>query len=144
MYCTNCRKADHNDADCWSTRAGLGLGAEARRNTPTPEGRELGRHMVRLYEPAIAEIAAEGEPDERCSTCALRLGTLPNGCPTTLMDLMKCAIEGEVAFMCHDRRRDGQVCHGYFAMRYAHDGKKVATMPWKFSDEYTAEDDEKA
>jgi hypothetical protein len=104
-----------------------------KRNTPTDLGRELGRNLVRLYEPAIAELAAQGEPDERCSTCALRAGTLPNGCETTLADLLKCAMEGEVVFACHDRRRKGEACHGYFAMRYAHDGKKVATVPWDFS-----------
>lgn len=106
-------------------------------NRPTPLGQELGRHLVRLYEPAIAELVAQGEPDERCSTCALRAGTLPNGCEETLADLLKCAMEGEVSFMCHDRRRKDETCHGYFAMRYAHDGKKVATVPWEFSADHS-------
>ena len=106
------------------------------RNLPTDEGKEMGQHLARLYEPVIADLAADGEPDERCSTCALRAGSLPNGCVSTLMDLLKCAMEGDTDFMCHDHKRKGEVCHGYFAMRYAHDGKRVAQMPWKFSDEY--------
>jgi hypothetical protein len=114
----------------------------ATKNVPTPEGQALGKELVRLYEPSIAELEKEGEPDERCATCALRAGTYPNGCVTTLMDLFKCAMEGEVPFMCHDKRRKGEVCHGYFAMRYAHDGKRIATMPWKFSDEYSEQDSE--
>ena len=115
-----------------------------RRNMPTPDGMELGRHLVRLYEPAVLELAAMGVPDKRCSTCALRAGTPPNGCPTTLMDLLKCAMEGDTVFECHDHGRKGELCHGFLAMRVAHDGKKVATMPWKFSDEYTVADDEAA
>ena len=102
-------------------------------NRPTDAGRALGAQLVRLYEPVIAEIAAMGEPDERCATCALRPGTLPNGCETTLMDVLKCAMEGEVDFMCHDHHRKGLQCHGYFAMRFAHGGEKVVTMPWPFS-----------
>jgi hypothetical protein len=110
-----------------------GLG-RLRRNLPTPGGRECGANMVRMTEPAIAELAAAGELDERCSTCAFRLGTLPNGCVETVMDAMKCGMEGK-PFYCHDRRRKGDTCHGWFAMRYALDGKSTE-VPWKYSDEY--------
>lgn len=101
------------------------------KNLPTPEGQEAGAHMVRMAEPAIAEMEAHGFPDERCSTCAFRLGTLPNGCPGTVMDAMKCGMEGE-PFYCHDRRRLGEKCHGWLAMRLALDGKTKA-MPWPFT-----------
>jgi hypothetical protein len=105
------------------------------KNVPTPEGREAGVHLARMTEPAIQRLAAEGEPDERCSTCAFRAGTLPNGCPGTVMDAIKCGLEGE-PFYCHDRRRAGQTCHGWFAMRYALDGKTTKTgWPFSFSDE---------
>jgi hypothetical protein len=103
------------------------------RNMPTPEGREIGANMVRLTEPAVAELAAQGEADERCATCAFRLGTFPNGCPETVMDAMKCGMEGE-PFYCHDKHRIGDTCHGWFAMRYALNGKSTRA-PWPFSHE---------
>ena len=84
---------------------------EAReRNRVTPEGRALGENMVRLTEPAIARLADEGEPDERCKSCAFRLGTVPNGCPQTQLDALKAVIE-DVPFMCHQANRAGWPCH---------------------------------
>lgn len=90
---------------------------EAReRNRVTPEGRALGESMVRITEPAIARLADEGEPDERCKSCAFRLGTVPNGCPQTQLDALKAVIE-DVPFMCHQADRAGWPCHGWFAAR---------------------------
>ena len=108
--------------------------AELKRNLPTPEGRKGGAMMVRLTEPAIAELIAQGEADERCPTCAFRLGTLPNGCVETVMDAMKCGMEGE-PFYCHDKHKAGEICHGWFAMRFALDGR-TTKVPWKYSSEY--------
>lgn len=104
-----------------------------RRNLPTPEGREGGANMVRMTEPAIAALVAQGEPDERCPTCAFRLGTLPNGCTETVLDAMKCGLEGE-PFYCHDKHHEGKTCHGWFAMRYALRGATVK-VPWPFTHE---------
>lgn len=105
-------------------------------NRPCAIGRLAGANIARMTEPAIAELAAQGEPDERCSTCAFKAGTLPNGCLETVADAMKCGIEGE-PFYCHDSRRKGETCHGWFAMRYALDGKS-GSVPWKFSHEDAA------
>lgn len=107
-------------------------------NRPSPLGRELGAELVRLYEPEIARLAAAGVPDERCASCALRLGTWPNGCETSLMDAIKCAFEG-VPFLCHENGRmvDGvrPECHGWRAMVPKDGG--VREMPWSWSYEET-------
>lgn len=131
------RRADESDrrapgCGCGSNADGEGAGV--KRNLPTPEGRDVGLNMARMTEPAIADLAAQGEADERCATCAFRAGTLPNGCAETVMDAIKCGMEGE-PFYCHDKRRAGQTCHGWFAMRYALDGRRT-TVPWKFSHEH--------
>jgi hypothetical protein len=81
----------------------------------TPEGKMIGALMVRLAEAEIARLAIEGEPDERCASCAFRLGTVPNGCPQTQMDVSKAVAE-KVPFMCHAVKQIGtKVCHGWFA-----------------------------
>lgn len=102
--------------------------------------------MLRLFEPEIAKVASEGFPDERCSTCAFRRGTLPNGSPTTQMDVLKCIME-QVPFHCHEAHRKGELCHGWFAATYAEikAGAPPKLVNWKFSDEYTgAEEEQKA
>lgn len=102
----------------------------------TPEGQALGRELVRLILPVLIRLRSEGEADTRCQSCALRRGTVPNGCPQTVMDLLKCLMEG-VPFSCHvTRTPDGErnICHGYFAARVALGGK-TQTAPWPFSTE---------
>lgn len=37
---------------------------------------------------------------ERCKSCAFRAGTLPNGCPDTVWDALKCVVEMR-DFSCH-------------------------------------------
>lgn len=106
----------------------------------TPQGKALGAQMVRITEPTIASLAAEGEADERCKSCAFRLGTVPNGCPQTQADALKCVIEG-VPFNCHQADRAGQSCHGWFAARVALRRAEqargtpmpVVSCPWEFS-----------
>lgn len=103
----------------------------------TPLGKEYGENLVRLIEPEIAKLAADGEPDERCTTCALRTGTVPNGCIQTLADLTKCIFERET-FYCHQHKdRDGnptKVCHGWFAAVATTKARPVK-MPWQYSHE---------
>lgn len=108
-------------------------------NRVTPEGRAAGFQLVRLTEPSIAELVREGEPDERCKSCAFRLGTVPNGCLQTQLDALKCVVEDKL-FMCHQADRAGRACHGWFAARVAVDraeiargGKFTAECPWEFS-----------
>jgi hypothetical protein len=102
----------------------------------TPEGRELGENIARLIQPAIEELAAMGEPDVRCATCAFRAGTVPNGCAQTLMDAMKCVMEGSRVFLCHQDTSHQTVCHGYFAARFA-GGAKDRKVPWDYSPDPT-------
>ena len=105
----------------------------------TPEGRAAGEQLVRMTEPAIAALVAQCEPDERCKTCAFRLGTVPNGCMQTQLDAIKCLIEG-VQFSCHQAGREGWPCHGYYAasvaLREATERTGLALpakCPWEFS-----------
>lgn len=105
----------------------------------SPEGRALGEQIVRITEPWIARLEAEGEPDTRCKSCAFRSGTVPNGCLQTQMDVLKAVIE-KVPFKCHQHDQKGQICHGWFAARvatrHAEDVKgpfQVTSCPWDFS-----------
>lgn len=109
-------------------------------NRVTPEGRAMGDQLVRLTEPTIQRLAAEGEPDERCKSCAFRPGAVPNGCLQTQMDALKCVVE-DVPFLCHQTNRKNWPCHGWYAARVAINraekarGKPVelAKCPWEFS-----------
>lgn len=104
----------------------------------TLEGRALGRQIVRITEPWITHLKSEGELDTRCKSCAFRLGTVPNGCVQTQMDVLKAVVE-KVPFNCHQRDRKGQICHGWFAarvaVRYAEESKGPIDIecPWDFS-----------
>lgn len=101
----------------------------------TPEGRAVGEQIVRLTEPAIQRLADEGEPDERCRSCAFRAGTVPNGCPQTMADVVKCVVE-QTPFHCHvDKYADGseKICHGWFAARWSMGDKPAGVVPWEFS-----------
>jgi hypothetical protein len=102
------------------------------RNSPTPEGRSLGAELARLVEAGIQKIWKEdGQPDDRCASCAFRAGTLPNGSPVTTMDALKAAMEGS-PFLCHMEKPPTKPCHGWYAARVALDGA-TRTMPWDFS-----------
>lgn len=105
----------------------------------TPEGRAMGEQMVRLADRSIARLAADGEEDERCNSCAFRPGTVPNGCLQTQMDALKCVVEN-VPFLCHQADRKAWPCHGWYAARV--EVKRVerargqplqAKCPWEFS-----------
>ena len=100
------------------------------RSRVTPLGETLGRQNARLVEKAIAQLESEGEPDERCATCAFRLGTVPNGCEQTQMDALKCVMEG-VIFSCHNDP-ENRVCHGWYSA-WATSDKEVVKCPWPFS-----------
>ena len=115
------------------------------------EGRALGEQLARLTDKAAATLAAEGEPDERCKSCAFRHGTVPNGCLQTQMDAMKAVVE-DVPFLCHQHDRKGMPCHGWFAARVAIDRAErargiplgVTKCPWEFSppDEMTTNEED--
>ena len=98
----------------------------------SPVSIEAGEHMARMAETAVAQVAAMGDPDERCSTCAFRKGTLPNQCADTICDALKCVVERE-PFYCHDKGRKGRVCHGWFAAAVVTKDMPPTPAPWPFS-----------
>lgn len=115
-------------------------------NRVSPEGRAAGFQLAMLTEPAIADLVREGEADDRCKSCAFRLGTVPNGCLQTQLDALKAVVEDKL-FMCHQQDRVGKVCHGWFAARVAIDraeiargSKFAAACPWDFSPPDVAEE----
>lgn len=94
---------------------------EYRENVTTPEGRELGFHLARLYETAL-----DGRQDQRCQTCAFRRGDhLANGSPETLMTALKCAME-RTPFWCHEADNP---CAGWLVMRGEKGQQRQA--PWE-------------
>lgn len=80
-------------------------------NEPSDLGRELGGMVARMTE-------RTGDPilSERCHDCAFRAGTRANGCGATLLDALKCVVEG-AGFWCHVN--EGRPCAGYVAARRA-------------------------
>jgi len=137
LYCHACR---HEHVQGWNFPClviDCGCACVMRPNRPTPEGRELGAGIARLCDKAIAEKRTHIPTfPERCGTCAFRLGTIPNGCPETLMDAMKCVLEVR-PFMCHEQLDENKepngLCAGWYGMMTA-DRKPVAA-PWPFSHE---------
>lgn len=106
-------------------------------NRPTPEGRRLGAELARIADKAEAEdLKSFPDQKQRCESCAFRAGTIPNGCPETLLDAVKCVVE-RVPFMCHQvRDADGnctELCMGWLAAQgHVPEGKQIPT-PWPFS-----------
>lgn len=95
------------------------------RNLPSAEGRIAGAKISALCDDAErSKIIAR----PRCTTCAFRLGTIPNACLATVMDALKCAVEGR-PFLCHEK--PGFLCAGYVVMRQ----RQSFTAPWPFSTE---------
>jgi hypothetical protein len=99
----------------------------------TPEGRQMGEFIAKATEPLIQQLKEEGEPGECCKTCAFRRGTVPNGCPQTQLDALKCVMEG-IPFFCHQDPKLQTICFGWFAARQA-PGIKGTKMPvpWELS-----------
>jgi hypothetical protein len=93
---------------------------DATPNVPTDEGKALGRELARLCDVEERE-QLKRFPNQlpRCDDCALRAGTLPNGCPSTMMDVLKCVAEAE-PFYCHKGVRDEadpkRLCSGFMIL----------------------------
>ncbi|MBN3848188.1 hypothetical protein G3N58_15305 [Paraburkholderia sp. Ac-20342] len=70
-------------------------------NRPSPEGYVLGAQLARLTDKAEPIVRAQF-PDHkaRCKSCAFTAGTFPNGCLPTVMDALKCTLDG-TPFHCH-------------------------------------------
>lgn len=84
------------------------------KNFRSPEGAELGRHLARFCDEAEPKARLRlPELPPRCNSCAFRPGRhVANGSPATLMDALKCVIEGRI-FECHEPAREGQPCSGW-------------------------------
>ena len=87
---------------------------------------DIGENIARITEPAIAMLAAIGLPDERCRACTFRAGSLSNGCLNTVLDAIKCVMEGH-RIECRDGRRTGETCHGWLAARVDLNSEKTET-----------------
>jgi hypothetical protein len=98
------------------------------RNRPTDLGREAGIQLARLCD---AAERSRMPLHPRCTTCAFRAGTIPNGCEATVLDANKCLIEN-IPFMCHERK--GQPCSGWATMRIK-DSKIKAPWPFSYGEE---------
>lgn len=112
----------------------------------TPEGRALGAQLARLVEPVIHHLAKQGEPDERCKSCAFRAGTVPNGCVQTMADAIKAMLE-QKPFLCHvDHYADGshKLCAGWLASQWGSADRPLVACPWDFSppDDVPADEDQ--
>lgn len=86
-------------------------------NRPSNTGRALGANLARLTDKAEADLLVDfPNHTQRCKTCAFKAATFPNGCLATVMDAMKCVVEG-IPFMCHQvMGQNGEpkdVCAGY-------------------------------
>lgn len=96
-----------------------GVPGVSEPNLPTPQGRLAGKELARLVRPALIDMAVL-HPDAPgpCAECAFVEGTIPNGCPETVLDAFKCAVEG-VPFGCHKGMLpDGtprRICAGWAA-----------------------------
>jgi len=69
-------------------------------NIPSEMGEKMGRELVRL---------SGGSPPACCSSCAFRLGSVPNRSLSTVYTAMECAMDG-TEFLCHT---DGEACKGW-------------------------------
>ncbi len=92
-------------------------GSRVKLNLPTPEGEELGRHMARFADQEAEKLSAAGLPvPQRCIDCAFRAGSIPSGCPPTIMTAIKCVFEREPFSCHHGLDADGEptrICAGY-------------------------------
>lgn len=104
------------------------------RNFTTPEGHELGAKLAKWCddaEPAARLRCPELPP--RCNSCAFRGGPhLANGSPATLLDALKCVMEG-VSFFCHEPAREDALCMGWAMFMLAKNGADgFGEAPWDF------------
>ncbi len=94
----------------------------------SPEGRMIGRQLAALADHNIK--AKVGLADKRCGTCALRVGTVPNGCAQTMADVVKCIVERQ-DFSCHQDK--SRRCAGFAAVILSRKDVEAGLCPWDFS-----------
>lgn len=107
------------------------------RNEPCDDGRKLGANLARHADNAEKRWREEMQyVPVRCSSCAFKEGTYPNGCLATVADATKCLVEG-VPFYCHhkvkglhpDERVPRTLCGGWILLN----GRLRTKCPWPFS-----------
>ncbi len=94
------------------------------------DGARMGAKLAKLTDKAVKKLELQGEKDERCATCAFRLGTVPNGCIQTQSEAWKATLEDKT-FLCHHDDRRETVCHGHYAIRQAMRGSTIQ-CPWDY------------
>ncbi len=76
-----------------------------KRNVPCELGEQFGKELARLSNAGIHGA------DDRCGTCAFRLGTVPNKCLQTVATALECVI-AEEEFTCHESHN---TCRGWIS-----------------------------
>lgn len=105
------------------------------RNKPSPEGRKVGALLARLTDKAFEQFKDADPPFQQpCTTCAFRGGSFPNGCAETVMDAIKCVMEG-VPFYCHETKDCKDLCKGWYVAQASVIGQPKLETPWPFSHE---------
>ena len=106
------------------------------RNTTDLEAQKLGKILAEWCDDAepLARLKMP-ELQPRCQSCAFRHGPhVPNGSVATVMDALKCVMEGH-EFQCHQPDRKGQPCSGWAMFMLAEDDIELSEVDWPFSDE---------
>lgn len=102
------------------------------RNTPSPEGYELGEQLARFADDAEPRVRLKYPAfPVRCKSCAFRRGSKPNGMVATLMNALKCWLEKDTEFHCHEHGREGTPCAGWAMLMLDGDADPVET-PWDY------------
>lgn len=96
-------------------------------NRPSAEGRILGEQLALLTDKAEPRVRAQfPNHKERCRSCAFTAGTVPNACLPTVMDALKCVVDG-TPFHCHQQFDDSgtptDLCAGWAMASDACDDK---------------------
>jgi hypothetical protein len=102
------------------------------RNKPSAEGYELGEHLARFADEAEPKVRLKYPAfPVRCNSCAFRAGTKPNGSAATLMNALKCYLEKDTEFHCHEHGREGTPCAGW-AMLMLESETEPVKVPWDY------------
>lgn len=109
-----------------------------------PEAAELGKKLAGWCDDAqpsfAADFAEQGLPiPQRCSTCAFRLGTVPNRSLSTMVAL-KCVMEQDT-FHCHEKGKKDTTCIGWMILvaKDAREGVGPIQSPWEIPEGMPAE-----
>ena len=103
--------------------------AELVPNLPTEAGRAMGAALAKHADAAeLQQRVTFPDMLPRCSDCAFRAGTLPNGCEETLLDAIKCVVEGK-PFYCHkgvtDESEPRRLCSGAMVLYQGEHGDRI-------------------